>query len=283
MVSLESRLSYIESIKDNHKLNVFYQWLNLQNIDIQNIRDLNQIDKTFFNLLLSIKDNNKANFSTDYNVFTIRQPGKDSPFVHDDYLIFILLVGIIKFNIDTVWIKTVLAQRATNAVTETFKNIVENNFYDNRNLKYVVLSFKALFNETSFDKKYFDDTYLSIINNANLFNEKNDFLILTSLRAFDLIIIFNDPPSIEEFSFLKKFEITFFNRTQFLAASIYFIFLALLTYLCTILISDYEWINQFVQKIVTILAIVLMGLPYSLKKVRYWLEKKVRQILGYNK
>lgn len=283
MVSLESRLTYLEAITNNKKINAFYLLLNNKNINNQELEYLSQIDKIYFHVAAAISDDNKNQFTVYYNELIVRQPGKDSPFIHDDYFIFILLVGVIKFNIDVSWIKSVLEQRAATSVTTTFKNIINTNFNDNRNLKEIILSYKYLVKETSFDKRYLDETYLSITSNINLFNEKNDFLILTSLKALDVIILYNDPPDIKEFSFLKSFEVKFVNRTQILSASIYFICLGLLTYLCVVLISDYEWVNQLMQKVVTVLALVLLGLPYSLKKVREWLEKKVRKTLGYSK
>jgi hypothetical protein len=146
MVSLENRVDYSLRINQSQKLSAFNNLLLGKTILPLSKQEMNQSDEIYFELVSAIHTKDKATFEKFYNKKNKSHPSKESPspFVNDDFLIFSLIVGILKFGLDKAWIKEIISLRNRNAITITLENILNENYYSKSNLSEIVLMYFQL-------------------------------------------------------------------------------------------------------------------------------------------
>ena len=149
------------------------------------VANLKESDEIYYAIVTAIQTHNKILFETYFNKRNKSNPSKESPspFVNDDFLIFCLIVGIIKFGYDKSWIKNIISLRGRNAFSITFENIIYENIYSTSNLPEIVLMFFKLYNQNLITNDVLTTTYKSIVDNTTLFESKSDFHKLFSIRA----------------------------------------------------------------------------------------------------
>ena len=216
MVSLKNKLAYINRINESPKLMAFHDLLLEKNIPANSDCKIQEADELFFGVIYSIQKNDKAAFERFYNKKSKSNPSKDSasPFVNDDFLIFCLIIGITKFDIDKGWIKNIVSLRNKNAFTITFDNILSQNYLSTNNLPEIILIFFYFYKQTLITNDLLNRSYNSITENLNLFESRSDFHIICSIRAFDLIITQKQVSDSEEYKILKDFDFIFLKRIK---------------------------------------------------------------------
>lgn len=219
MVSIDNRVSYMERINESLKLKAFHHFLLGKEIASLSHSNISETDEQFFKLLSALQTNNKTVFEEIYTKKSKSNPTKETPapFVNDDYLIFCLIIGITKFGIDKTWIKNILSIRNRNIITITFENILNENFASNSNQTEIVLIYLHLYNQSKINNDLLNLAYKSITENTKLFESKNDFQILCSLIAYDLIIYQKEASKGSEITALKKFNHNFSKRIKILS------------------------------------------------------------------
>lgn len=282
MVPLENRSGYLSKIEVNAKLKAFrYFIVGKQIVALEG--DLKEIDKLYHGILSSISKSDKSAFDKLYSQLSKRKVSAESasPFVYDDAFVFSLIVGIIKFGYETDWIQQVVEARGSHDIPNTFKSILKGDYTNKVNLPQVIIVFNDLVGKNSLPEDYINDAYKQIVNNHTLFEDKNDFTIILSLRAFDLILLSKNTEE-GALSKLKKFETTFLKRTKWLSMLIYNIVLLIILYSIWMILSSYPIIKENVNEIGTILGILgiqLLGnlIPY----IKSATESVVRRFFGY--
>ncbi|MBK9961982.1 MAG: hypothetical protein IPP06_11840 [Saprospiraceae bacterium] len=143
MVSIENKISYLSRIGDSPKLSAFNQLLTGKAIAQPIGNDLSETDEIFFGIISAIQANDKSAFDKHYSKKSKSNPSKESPapFVNDDFLIFSIILGVTKFNIDKAWIKSIVSIRSKNSITTTLDNLLTDNYYSTSNLPEIVLMF----------------------------------------------------------------------------------------------------------------------------------------------
>lgn len=283
MVSLESKFDYLLSVSDNPKLYSFYCLISRKKIPfIPN--DLREIDRLYFGLLTSFGENNQQSFNTYYSQISKRKIDDQStaPFIHDDGLIFILLLGIRKFDYGTTWIQQILNVRQANEVTNTFKSITNGDYFNRSNLCSIIIPFVDLLGGITFQPEFLTESYNTISSSIQLFKNKNDFLIIMSLRAYD-IIIQTRAPSDFNVQNLKRFETIFQKRSRQIARVIYNVILFLIVYSIWKLLSIHPSIREKVNDLGSILGILglqIVGNFFS--SLLKFTEKKIQKFFGYS-
>lgn len=219
MVSVENRITYIDKISESPKLMAFHHFLLGRDVNPLLNTGLNDSDEQFFKILISIQGSNKGDFEDIYSNKSKSNPSKNSPspFVNDDYLIFCLIVAIMKFDIDRSWIKKIVSIRSRTAMTVTFENILNENFFSTNNQLEIILIFLNLYNSSKINNDLLNTTFKGVKENTALINNKNDFQILCALRAYDLIIELKEAPDGSEIQLLKSFNTNFIIRTKILS------------------------------------------------------------------
>lgn len=289
MVSLKNKLAYINRINESPKLMAFHDLLLEKNIPANSDCKIQEADELFFGVIYSIQKNDKAAFERFYNKKSKSNPSKDSasPFVNDDFLIFCLIIGITKFDIDKGWIKNIVSLRNKNAFTITFDNILSQNYLSTNNLPEIILIFFYFYKQTLITNDLLNRSYNSITENLNLFESRSDFHIICSIRAFDLIITQKQVSDSEEYKILKDFDFIFLKRIKIVAWFIQTFCIIILMYLSIELISINPKTKVFIDEMGSVLKIFgIIGLS-QLGNIFPYLKRKIYELtlrlFGYPK
>jgi hypothetical protein len=228
MVPLENRSTYLQTIEGNAVLLAFNKLLSNQKATYP--QDLNEIDIIYYGIIEAILTNSSSIFDIHYQSISRRAPTRDSisPFVHNDYLIFAVITGVIKFNYSKKWIEQIINIRTRNNTTITFENIIKENYYSKSNSSAVVIAFLNLINKAAVSKQLQDEAYQEITQNISAFDHGNDFISLCFLNTYDSIIISREMIDKKYQNWLLNFEAKFIRRTKVISAILYnllFIFL----------------------------------------------------------
>ena len=288
MVSLIERSKYNNSVDDNPIVFWFFSFIQSNQVNYHPDEE-SEIDKLYFDFLNSVSENSKGKFEENYNEISRRHPTSESPFVNNDFLIFTLICGVMKFNLDKRWLQEVLDQRTNlnapfHSITHTFRNILALNFISTDNNLEIVIVFLNLLNRVQLSNEVLDITYLKISNNKNLFEKQYDFLTLISLRAYDVIVLTKETPDATEIKFLHDFKYTFLKRIVILSDIIYGIFFIGLIIFSVYLIKTHKGLNDYITSIGSILQLIGLGLFTIFFK---WIRRKIDNFLkfafGYSK
>lgn len=250
-------------INESPKLTAFNNLLLGKSFSLVANSDITDTEEIYFGIVSAIQSNDKIAFETHFNKKKKSNPSKDSPapFVNDDFLIFCLIVGIIKFSEDKSWIKNIIALRSRNAVTITLENLLTDNFYSRRNLPEIVLMFFQLNNQPLITNDFLTIVFKSISENTTLFESKSDFHILCSLRAYDLIIELKEAPDGSEVNLLREFNIKFLKRIKHLSWLVQSIILLAIFYVGYELVSQNPKVKEHFDKFGSVLKVAsIIGL-----------------------
>lgn len=250
MVPLEERVSYLKRIEESSKLSTFFNLLSFAASDMVNNQNLNQSDEIYFGIIDSLKRNSKTDFEIFYSTKSKSRPRQDSPapFINDDFLIFCLLVGVVKFSIDSSWLKYIISIRNRNILTITFENILNENHFSKSNSSMVVLMFLNLINKSMITDELADFTFKKITEDNALFENRSDFLIICSICAYDLIIFLKKIPDNSELEIYRAFNKNFQKRSIYLVYIIQFLLYSLFVYLILNLPSYSEEAITLIEK-----------------------------------
>lgn len=232
MVSIIDRVSYMERINESPKLKAFHQFLLGKEIASSSFNSFSIPEEQFYKIITAIQTNHKTTFEEIYSKKSKSNPKKETPapFVNDDYLIFCLIIGICKFDIDKTWIKNILSIRNRNTTTITLENILNENYSSTSNQSEVILMYLHLYNPSKINNDILNTTYKSITENTTLLENKNDFQILCALIAYDLIIYQKEASEGSEITALKIFNKSFKRRIKLLSWILQTIIFSVLIY-----------------------------------------------------
>lgn len=251
-------MSYLSSIRSQPKMAAYDDLINGRDIQVQDTKKLHEIDIIYFGILKAIQENRANEFQIHYTKKKRSIPIDvlTSPFINDSFLIFCLIVGIKKFDLDIDWMEKVLAIRSKNEITTTFENILKDDLNSKSNLAEITIIFQHLMSTSENSDDLQISAYQSVTQNFNLFGSKDDFHIISSLRAFDLAIEQRKPIDNNRINALNVFEKKFIKRTK-VAASIFrtTIFLCVIFVLQKIL-SENPGIGDWIDEHNTLLAIL---------------------------
>lgn len=288
MVSLEEKFSYYSRIKESPKLTAFYNLLFSIPI-VAPIQFSNETEEIFYGIIQSIQQDKKKDFDLNYSKKSKSNPSKDSPtpFVNDDFLIFCLVLGVLKFEYDKKWIKSIIAIRNRNPITITLENILSENYFSKSNLPELVLMFLHLINPNLISNDFLNFAYKSINENTNLFESKNDIQIICSIQSFDLIIYYKEARDGNEIRLFNDFNVVFTKRIKNLAWLIQTILIVLILYYMVKFIAINPQAKTFFDSIGSALKILgLIGLSQignAVPVLRKFIYKVVLKLLGYPK
>ena len=261
MVSIENQIAYLEGI-DNPKLLAFRLYLFDESLVIPNSFE-SEIDEHFYTILVSIKDSDKETFTKIYESLSNRQPNITSPFVHDDFLIFLLIVGTISFDSENSWLKNVVSLRSRNEISITFENLLKNNYSSTSNLPEITLFFLYKVKRDIISDDLVLRTYKSIIRNTNLIEKTSDFRTLISLRSMELVILLKNVSDGVELDTLRDFQTKFLKRIKLFASFIYFVFVMFLVrigyMIYTHLSTEHQQLFSDVGLVLSLFGIALLG------------------------
>jgi hypothetical protein len=288
MVSLEEQLTYSQRIETTPKLSALKNMLSRQvvcfpNEDLQ----ISDTDTIYYEITTAIQTNDKNKFVEFFNKKNKSNPNKDTPppFVHDDFLIFSIIIGVVKFDGDRVWIKNVVSTRTKNKTTTTFENILNGNFNHSENIKSIVFMYFQLIDQSKISSDFANETFASINANTQLFQDKNDLIIICTLLSYNRIVELKTLPDSNENKLLKSFETKFTKRIKILAFVIQSIILILMFYGLYEIITIKPEIKSLFDKIGSIIKITALVGISQLGNIFPWLRnlfyKTLLSAFGY--
>ena len=219
MVSIDDKINYLHRISDSPMVLAFNQLLIGKAIVLPHSNDLSETDEIFFGIISAIQSNDKSAFEKHYSKKSKSNPSKDSPapFVNNDFLIFSIILGVSKFNIDKAWIKNIVSIRSKNSITTTLDNLLVENYYSTINLPEIVMMYLQHINQNLITNEFLNSTFKRINENTTLFDSKSDLQILCAIHAYNSIILMKEAPEGSEIQLLKSFDSRFVKRTKVLS------------------------------------------------------------------
>ncbi|MBB5638916.1 hypothetical protein HDE68_004854 [Pedobacter cryoconitis] len=282
MVSLENRSLYLQSIAGNSVLTAFSNLLSHQ--QIHSPQDLNEIDKIYYGIIEAISTDSVNVFDIHYQAISRRTPTRDSisPFVHNDYLIFSIIVGVIKFSYDKNWIEKIIDIRTRNNTTITFENIIKENYYSKSNIAAVIISFLNLTKKTAVSKPLQDEAYMEITKESAIFEQGNDFIALCFINAYNSIILSREIVDTDHYDALLEFETKFAKRTNIIAGILYNLLLLFLIYGIYKTLNLFPQIKQSFSDAIGIIGLIGLTISNFITGIKPAFEKIIQKILGYS-
>lgn len=280
MVSVEERISYLNKIQQIPKIKLFFDLLNGK----QCVTNIANVDAAYIGFIDSLSNNNEQKFKEFYNDFSRKKPSSESLWINDDFLIFVLILGIVRYKIDRTWIKGAISARTTQktehlSINKTFSNILDDNFQSNDNLYEIVIVLQDFLN-LAISTEHLDGLYNRISNNIDLYSSQNDFLVCLSMKAMDIIIISKGLPDNKEIANMRDFVALFQKRVKTISKVIYILILFAIIVLMFVFWEKYA---EFLNAISLVFGLLGVGLLTFIK----WVQEKISEFLlfalGYSK
>jgi hypothetical protein len=274
---------HIKQIEANWKTKLFNDFIHEKPIN----PEINP-DDNFVRILKAITKDSKTDFEKFYSEFSERKPSEESPWLHDNFFIFVLIVGIVKYNIERGWLEKVFELRESRnkeiaQINTTFKNLINRNYSSKDNLFEIVFAFQELINIPISPSDEINDLYNKLSSDFSLLNIRDDFLKIIRLRVVDLIVLQKELPNTVEITALKDFKNTFLKRIDFISKAIYAILVIGLVVGIYIYQSKNKTNQELVNTINTISGLLGVGLLILIKRLSKWVRLLILVILGYNK
>lgn len=287
MVSLVDKITYLKEFEDKPKVQGFIQLLNGKDNN-SFVPNQSGNDELYYSLLNALITQNKTDFVRAYGDISKRVPNSDSVWITENFLIFILILGIVKFQIDREWINGVLTLRDSRNETfqktnQTFKNLLSENFTNTDAVTEIVIVFLDFQNLPQLSKELLDKAYLHLSNQTNLLDQHNDFLTVISLRAFDVIVTTKDTPDASEIVKIRAFRTEFLKRIEILNNAIYWVFVLAVIVLMYKAYKVNPSFKYFLNDLGVILSIIGLALLAGFNKIRQWMKILLLKGFGYSK
>lgn len=229
MVFIEEKHSYLSSLAVQPKQRALFAMVSDEAF-LSPKNDISETDAIYYSSIQAINKNSKEEFNSQYTKISKRKVSENStaPFIHDDFLIFTLVIGVLKFECEKDWLLGVIRKRAKNATTTTFENLLIGNHQSKSNIQSVVLVCMFLLDKSKITNERLVEAYSAMSDTKQSFN--SDFIRIIHYRAFDIIIQFKLPRNTDEVSRLLEFETRFKKRIHVFSIIGYNAFLVLLLY-----------------------------------------------------
>ena len=227
MVFIEERHHYLKNLDGQPKQMALYALVSDETLTVPD-NEVSETDRIYYSSIQAIKKNSKKHFSAQYSKISKRKVSENSsaPFIHDDFLIYALIIGVIKFDCDKSWLLGVIRNRAKGESTTTFENLLNENYQSTANNQSIVLTLLFLLDKSKLSNEIMNDAYKSMCDTNQSF--KNDFDRIIHYRAFDIIIQYKLPSDVDKISTLLNFETRFLKRINIFSYIVYNTFLILL-------------------------------------------------------
>lgn len=229
MVFIEERHKFHASLSEQPKQMALFALLSKELC--QNLNEnIPETDAIYYACIQAIKNNSKVEFNKQYAKISRRKVSKDTaaPFVHDDFLIFILVIGVSKFESENEWLLGVVRNRAKNEITTTFENLLKSNYLSKANIQSLILVFLFQLDKSKITDDILNEAYDAIIKTQQTYN--NDFIRIIHYQAFDIIIRLKQSRDTDEVSRLLEFESRFKKRINIFSYFAYNILLVLVLF-----------------------------------------------------
>lgn len=282
MVSLIERNTYFNQLRENRKFDLFFSYIFSLPIKFDDQKG-NDIDSLFSEMVLSLRDLNRNRFQLVLDKISARDPKSTTPFVNDDFLIFIVILGVKKFELDQSWLNRVLEVRGkvtkeNGRIVTTYRNILNSGYNSSENLVEIVLFFEEILGEELIKKGLKKSWFKSIVS-RDFPHYKSDFLNVLDLRA-NYLVLEHATSLLDEGELfqLKKFEAGFLKRVDTITNISFFLLLAGVLFLIIWLVFSPKF-DSIIGKVDILLGILGVGIFGFINKLKKWWTSVFSQTL----
>ncbi len=283
VVFVEKRHKYLNSFPEKSKQRAFFALVSDEIFQAPLLKDVSDTDTIYYSSVQAIKRNSKEDFNTQYNKISKRKVLKNSaaPFIHDDFLIFSLIIGVLKFDCEKDWLLDVIRKRAKSSISTTFENLLIRNYQSKVNIQSIILAFLFLMDKSKINNEQLVQAYDAVSDTKQL--NDSDFIRIINYRAFDIIIQFKLPRDTDEISRLLEFETRFKSRINVFTYITYNTILLLILFGCyKILHSLPEDIKSKINEVGIIIGLGGIGLFGNIiPKWKIKFNKFILNLFGY--
>lgn len=282
MVSLIEIIKVEQALLDSPKANGLYSYLQGKEI-ILPIGEVSKADSMYYTLLKALSKNNSSAFTIAYNELSERELLTDQPIIYDNYLIFLLLIGLKKFNLSDKWIKELLHLRNTpnepeRTITTSFQNLLNNNYLTTDGAPSIILVALIKISKNEINETIVRNSFKS---NNNLSHLLGKDLFIASIYLFSQNYIISVSIGNEAIQ-LKGFKAIFLKRINLLANLFYGLIVLTIIVTWFYLIRQFPNIKDLANDLGILLQIIGFGLlAYLLNKIKSQLTRLFKLFFGY--
>lgn len=288
MVPVIDRLNYRAKLLGTPKVKAFLDLIETGIEGVSEVNDQSESDILYYSGLRALRSGNSGDFMDLYSDFSRREPDERTPYTRDDYLLFVLICCVEKFSADKTWLRKVLdcrlcSQDECTQTIETFKAILRGDIQNMSNITAIVVLIQDILKRPLPNNDLTKNMYVSYMK-VEFPIYKSDFLNLIALRAVDILISEADITGDGKNAGLKKFEIAFLKRTEYLANIFYYVAMAIVFGIAVYLYIRYKDQMDTLNTLIGFLGLVGLSLPAVLKKefIVDHSQKVIRKIFGYS-
>ncbi len=195
MVPLEV-FSDVGTISDSEaELRLLKEFLYGERVDFSSV-----IKSHYVDLIRALRADRASEFNRILESYETRKPSESSTWCYDDALIFLLLLGIKKYKIDTNLISKMLEVRKSLSsgmgITQTFGDINEDSFSIDLPYDFVKTVFLQMMSGQQLDRESAHKCY-SYLTATGFLESLTPFLRLLALRSYELILFKREPKQYE--------------------------------------------------------------------------------------
>lgn len=203
MVSLSERDAFAFAAQNDPEMNAIYAFIFGKTLDCSNSTYAHVV------LLHHIAENEKTKFEDQLSGFRRRTTSETGGWYDNDSLVFFLLLGCERFNLDSSFLTGVFAARDRNSnpipkrVTEVFRALHRKEYAIEGQMAYLKIPFLHLLNRLDLRTKDAQKAFQELTDGDAMVG-LSPFLRLLALRAHDLILFSRRPQQFEDFDSLIK-------------------------------------------------------------------------------
>lgn len=169
------------------------------------------------------------------------------------------------------------------AVNQTFRNILTNNLQSLDNLTEIIIVFLDLLNRPQLDNSQLNRAYISLSENHNLFESRNDFIISITIRAYDVILLSKDTLDAVEVVKMRGFKDLFRRRIAIIGDVIYIVIVVAFVFISVNTLRSYHDFKDYVTDVSSIFQIAGFAFIAAFKFIRKKIGWALLALFGYNK
>lgn len=160
-------------------------------------------------LLCAVAQNDKSAFCAQVEEFKRRRTSEGSGWYDNDSLVFLLLLGCERFQVDRAFLEKILAARDRNTnpvpkrVNEVFRALQRKEYGMEGEFSFIKIPFLDLTRQLALSSNTAEKPYLELTGSGSI-NKLSPFLQLLAARAYDLILFHRKPQRYESFDELVR-------------------------------------------------------------------------------
>lgn len=247
-------------------------------------QDAPEVDKIYYGLVKAIGTSDPDLFSRNYAELSKRIVDGDSPapFVHNDNLLFVTVLGVRIHGLSEEWVRGVLLVRQASPMKETLLNLLKGDIENSNSIACVSLCFASMLPQRPLSATLVDRAYSEVGKAVGLFEDRSDLIIICSLRARDLAFETKAMIGEGELGLLTQFEHRFWLRSKYIIYAV--VYMAGIYGLFCVHRAAQESVElkEMISDWGAILGIVGIGLfTGSFALLRKWIHQSFMLLLGY--